>query len=209
MVVNTWEVYSKMSAFYILYLIVMQVGPAILVLGNEAQRYGLKVSLLERLHKQYKGIPCAETHCATLLNNYRCHKVLLSLPSYLFYNSALVPKVDTDAQLHPIDKTPLHFICSDLDDSTTEVVNSSNYKELKMLLDKAVEYTSPWPDEWGPKDLSTICIMTATGNQVCYFRFQYYCSLYIYICICIHCFLCNCPVEITGSVDGEIIVSRK
>ena len=155
------------SASYILYVIVMQVGPAILVLGNEAQQYGLKVSLLERLHQQYKGIPCAETHCATLLNNYRCHKVLLSLPSYLFYNSALVPKVDTVAQLHPIDKTPLHFICSDLDDSTTEVENT---KELRWLLDAAVKYTSMWPDEWGPQDLSTICIMTATANQVGHFH---------------------------------------
>ena len=162
------------------------------------------MSLLERLHKQYKRIPCAETHCATLLNNYRCHKVLLSLPSYLFYNSALVTKAEKDAQLHPIDKTPLHFICSDLDDSTIEVVKSNNHKELQMLLDTAVKYTSPWPDEWGPKDLSTICIMTATGNQVCYFP-----SLIVaYISTFIVLF-CIGHVEITGSVNSEVAVSRK
>ena len=147
----------------------MQVGPALLVLGNEAQQYGLRVSLLERLHKQYKGIAHAETHCTTLLNNYRCHKVLLSLPSYLFYNSALVTKADTVAQLHPIDKTPLHFICSDLDDSITKDENTNKYKELRWLLDAAVKYISKWPDEWGPRDLSTICIMTATANQVGHF----------------------------------------
>ena len=147
----------------------MQVGPALHVLGNEAQMYGLKVSLLERLHKQYKGTPLAKTHCATLLNNYRCHRILLSLPSYLFYNSALVTKANV--QLHPKDNFPLHFICSDLDDSTTEVVNSNNCKELRLLLNKAEEYTSKsnWPDEWGPRDLSTICIMTATPNQVGHF----------------------------------------
>ena len=162
------------------------------------------MSLLERLHEQYKRIPFAETHCATLLNNYRCHKVLLALPSYLFYNSALVTKADTVAQLHPIDKTPLHFICSDLNDSTTEVVNSKNYKELKVLLDTAVKYTSPWPDEWGPKDLSTVCIMTATGNQVCCFRSVIvpYISTFIVL-------FCIGHVEITGSVNGEATVSRK
>ena len=77
-----------------------------------------------------------------------------------------MPKVDTAAQLHPIDKTPLHFMCSDLDDSIIKVENTNKYKELRWLLDAAVKYTSMWPDEWGPQDLSTICIMTATANQV-------------------------------------------
>jgi len=78
-----------------------------------------------------------------------------------------VTKADVHAQLHPKDHFPFKFICSDLDDSITEVVTSDKHHEVKLLLDEALEYASKWPDhEWGSKDLKTICIMTATANQV-------------------------------------------
>ena len=107
------------------------------------------------------------------MNNYRCHKALLSLPSYLFYDSDLVAKADVDAQLHPEDHFPFKFICSNLDDSVAEVETSDNHDEAKLLLERAHDYASKWPvHEWGPKDLRTICIMTATANQVCYVHYS-------------------------------------
>lgn len=161
-------------------IISIQVGPSLLVLGNEAQKHGLKVSLLERLHKRYMEIPGAQAHCVALLKNYRCHKALLSLPSYLFYNSALVAKADVATHLHPKDHFPLQFICSNLDDSITEVSCSINRKEANLLLREVLKYVSDWPEhEWGHKDLSTICIMTATSNQVCISCLLLVCCCYL------------------------------
>ena len=149
-----------------------QVGPSLLVLGTEARENGLKTSLLERLHDIYNSSPLktySETHCATLLNNYRCHRALLSLPSYLFYNSALVTKAQSNTQLHPMcSGFPLHFICSSLDDKVLEVKEGTNETEAEILLDDVTKYISSWPvHEWGSHvDLSSVCIMTATSNQV-------------------------------------------
>ena len=87
-------------------------------------------------------------------------------------------KADVDAELHPKDHFPFKFICSNLDDSVTEVVTSDNHGELKLLVEEAHEYASNWPvHEWGPKDLSTICIMTATANQV---RHVYLCTVRVF-----------------------------
>ena len=148
-----------------------QVGPSLLVLGDEARDNGLKVSLLERLHAIYNSSPSdflSETYCATLLNNYRCHRALLSLPSYLFYNSSLVAMPQSDAQLHPMcSDFPLHFICSSLNDEVLEVKEGINNMEAEILLDEVVKYVSSWPvHEWGCPDLSSLCIMTATSDQV-------------------------------------------
>ena len=149
-----------------------QVGPSLLVLGDEARDNGLKLSLLERLHGIYNSSPLkhySETHCATLLNNYRCHGALLSLPSYLFYNSALVTKAQSNAQLHPMcSEFPLHFICSSLNDEMLEVKEGTNEMEAEILLGEVMKYCSSWPVyEWGGRvNLSSVCIMTATSNQV-------------------------------------------
>ena len=148
-----------------------QVGPSLLVLGDEARDNGLKLSLLERLHGIYNSPPFkhySETHCATLLNNYRCHGALLSLPSYLFYNSALVTKAQSSAQLHPMCADfPLHFICSSLDDEILEVKEGTNELEAEILLSEVTKYISSWPVEWGCHvNLSSVCIITATTNQV-------------------------------------------
>ena len=140
------------------------------MLGDDPQKYGLGKSLLERLHALYtdKRNSNAENHCSTLLANYRCHRALLALPSYLFYQSALVTNKEAakQAQLHPKTSFPLHFICSSLDDTLLKVEESTNADEAELLLRAAAEYVKEWPPEWGWKDLQTVCIMATTGNQV-------------------------------------------
>ena len=64
---------------------VFKVGPKTSVLGEKVREGGLAVSLLERLHDLYQRNH-QEAYQAELLTNYRCHSVILRLPSTLFYN---------------------------------------------------------------------------------------------------------------------------
>ena len=141
-----------------------------LVLGEKPRKFGLSLSLLERLHHTYNSSDhlkdAANSHSATLLTNYRCHRALLSLPSYLFYDSVLLTKAESNAQLHPKAEFPLHFICSSLESISCEVQDNSYESEAEILLEEVVNYVSEWPREWGEKDLTSVCIMTATADQV-------------------------------------------
>ena len=94
-------------------------------------------------------------HRATLLTNYRCSHALLSLPSYLFYNSALVTEAKSSHS------KALHFICSSLDNDSLEVTVSQNEQEADDLLEFLEKYQQT--HEWEPK---SVCMMATTGNQV-------------------------------------------
>ena len=141
-----------------------------LVLGDIPRKFGLSISLLERLHQTYSTSDlfknAAKSHSDTLLNNYRCHRALLSLPSYLFYDSALLTKAESNAQLHPKAGFPLHFVCSSLESIKCEVRDNIYESEAEIVLEEVAKYVSEWPREWGGKDLTSICVMTATADQV-------------------------------------------
>ena len=141
-----------------------------LVLGDKAIENGLSVSLLERLQKTYtneKFLEFSSKHSASLITNFRCHHALLSLPSNLFYDSALISSAKSATQLHPKANFPLHFICSSLADDVLEIVESKHELEATLLLMEALKYVSEWPTlEWGEKHLQKICIITATADQV-------------------------------------------
>ena len=141
-----------------------------LVLGDMARENGLNLSLLERLHQIYRDEKLAESsmkHTASLLTNYRCHHALLSLPSYLFYDSALITAAKSATCLHPKTRFPLHFICSSLADDIWEIRDSKNDLEASLLLKEALKYINEWPTlEWEDKNLQKVCIMAATANQV-------------------------------------------
>lgn len=137
-----------------------------LVLGEAAIKNGLGQSLLERLHTAYNDESLADastTHCATLLTNFRCHHAILSLPSYLFYDSSLITAAEAVTHLHPQATYPLYFICSDL--SNRKEVHDNKF-EVTLLLQKMDKFVQNWPKEWGIKDLSKICMMTTTSHQV-------------------------------------------
>ena len=144
----------------------MQVGPQLLVLGEEAREYGLATSLLERLHKQYTELgEVAEKHIASLLTNYRSQSGILMLPSSLFYGSSL--QCRTRDKPHPLATYPLQFICTSL-----RVVKSNsqseNLLEATTLLNQVQKFIERWPEkQWGAKDLSKVCIMSPSPDQVC------------------------------------------
>ena len=125
---------------------------------------------MERLHKIYNSEDFVHdsrvaAHCATLLTNYRCHHAILSLPSYLFYDSALISAADAATHLHPSANYPLHFICSSLSDEK-EVQDSTNDFEVELLLREVQKYVNDWPKQWGKRNLREVCVMATTANQV-------------------------------------------
>ena len=144
-----------------------QVGPALHVLGENAQKYGLKLSLLERLHLLYKDLGL-QSHSRMLLNNYRCHGGILRLPSSLFYNSTLLSRVPTDT-VHPGAPYPLLFVCSSLDKTFKDTSNDIDENEAKLLLTQVKKFLDTWPEEqWGKKRLQDVCIVSPSANQVRY-----------------------------------------
>lgn len=154
--------------------ILLQVGPALLVLGEEAQKYGLNVSLLQRLLETFQqyGDVTLSMQCVKLLTNYRSHKDVLSLPSLLFYNSTL-QTVIPDYCAHPDAPYPLLFVCSSLDNTIKRVEYDTNEYEATAILDQMMKFLLPWPtQQWGQKNLSSICLITPTRHQV---RFNFSC----------------------------------
>ena len=130
-----------------------------------AREYGLKMSILERLHEAYTSPELYEhskLHRMTLLINYRCHHGLLSLPSYLFYESALYTKAEASMFTHP-SAGSLNFICSSLNNEVKIIKESSNNLEATLVLDEVLKYMKNMPPECS---IENICVMAATANQV-------------------------------------------
>lgn len=141
-----------------------QVGPRTLVLGEEAQKFGLDVSLLTRLTERYKEMgSLAATYMTSLTVNYRAHESLLSLPE-LFYG-----------KLHASDKKPIwhhkgpsgyRFVCSDsrLVPKCVTVNKEQQLVEACIVLEQALLYFKETEQERKPPQ---ICIISSTRKQVC------------------------------------------
>ena len=139
-----------------------------LVLGDEAQKNGLAVSLLERLHRLYGKLgEAAAGHCATLVTNYRCHGGILRLAEKLFYDLPLQCEVPPSIA-HPAADYPLLFCCSSIDDEIQVVDSTINEHEATIVLKLIAEFAKQWPNaSWGPLDSSQMCIMSQSRSQVC------------------------------------------
>jgi len=139
-----------------------------LVLGDEAQKNGLAVSLLERLHTLYGKLgEVAGDHCATLVTNYRCHQGILKLAEKLFYDLELKCNVPSSSA-HSAAPYPLLFYCSSIDDKVLSVDSSVNSQEADITLKVITDFAKRWPNaSWGRLDLSQMCFMSPTRSQVC------------------------------------------
>ncbi len=163
-----------------------QVGPAMLVLGDEAQRNGLAFSLLDRLYQHYRGIGgAADSYSATLITNYRCHQGIVKLSEKLFYGIPLECAVPADTT-HPDAPFPLAFVCSSVDDRS-QIENAHGYyeNEASIAVEEVDRYTDvrKWPHQWGERDMSQFCLISPTRYQVynlisihcfCYYRISWY-----------------------------------
>lgn len=150
------------------------------MLGELAIKCGLSKSLLERLYEEYEALgSSSDGHRATLITNFRCHHAILSLPSYLFYDSALKTSSLAPNYLHPKTNYPLHFICSSLSEEVP-VEEGVCSVEVDLLLQEVLKYVNDWPTVRGDKsnDLREIGIIATTAKQVCSNKTTY---MYMYI----------------------------
>ncbi|CAN4099565.1 unnamed protein product [Withania somnifera] len=91
-----------------------QLGP--IVFSKDAENYGLGMSYMERLFECQLYGALNENYATRLVRNYRCHPVILQLPSEMFYGGELIPcKEDktstwTWVDLLPNKEFPLLFI---------------------------------------------------------------------------------------------------
>ncbi|CAI8034252.1 Probable helicase with zinc finger domain [Geodia barretti] len=144
-----------------------QVGPGMLVLGEEPQKYGLSVSLLERLYDLYQDLgDVAKPYCAHLSTNFRCHSAILNLARQVAYKTTLRCNVP-DLSAHPDAPFPLLFVCTSLDHNVKETKDSLSKVEVNAALNKASQIFMKWPDStWGKRDLREICFLSPCRGQV-------------------------------------------
>ncbi len=146
----------------------MQVGPSMLVLGEIPARYGLSVSLLERLHRLYRQFGAiASSFHGSLVTNYRSRSEILSFTGELFYDLQLKISSNQEPPLHPDYRFPFVFVCTDVEDATIEVRENLNPREVVMTVRTLSEIMRSWPDKlWGKLEPSSLCIMSPSRAQV-------------------------------------------
>ena len=132
-----------------------------LVLGNEAQKSGLDVSLLARLMKCYKEMgPIASSYITKLDVNYRSHESLLKLPE-LFYG----PLHSTSYKSYWHEKGPAgyKFVCSDSRLVPEYIDKDQQLVEACIVLEEVLNYLEEIKNEPKPPQ---ICIISSTRKQV-------------------------------------------
>ena len=138
-----------------------------LVLGEIPTKYGLSLSLLERLFDYYQSLgSSARSYYATLVTNFRSRNEILSLTRELFYETELTLSNNQEPPTHPDYPYPLKFICSSVNED--EVPMSINEKEAEIVADVVANIAKKWPSKlWGQQLIpSTLCIMSPNRAQV-------------------------------------------
>ena len=131
------------------------------MLGEVARGNGLKCSLLERLQVLYNECGGqALNHMVSLNTNYRCHEDIMKIPNQLFYEDKIKPR-PFNAHHHPDAVFPLIFVCSSLGPTTDSKM------EEQLVLQQAMKFAvHSWPSDWGKRDLTKICLVSASRTQV-------------------------------------------
>ena len=137
------------------------------MLGEEARENGLKYSLLERLQVLYdKYGDQASSHIVSLNTNYRCHKDIVEIPNQLFYENMIKCPQNAHHDHHPDATFPLLFVCSSVSSTTDDEL------EAQLILQQVEKFAvHSWPSNWGKRDLTKICLVTASKTQVIWFTY--------------------------------------
>ncbi|XP_019859428.1 PREDICTED: probable helicase with zinc finger domain [Amphimedon queenslandica] len=142
-----------------------QVGPNILVLGEEAKKFGLNVSLLQRLLGKYEEIGSGATRYVTKLSvNYRSHNSLIELPNLFYENLEINPDKEFQKCSGP---TGYRFVSANsrlvehYDDPDQQGVEARIVLEqVRKYLDK-MKQINP---KFNPRH--DVCIITSTRKQL-------------------------------------------
>ena len=131
-------------------------------MSEEAERYGLGKSPLERILEDYESLGGVASHYSlTLMKSHRSQRIeILYLPS-LFYHAPLQCCVP-EAKLHPLTKYPLVFICSGSEDT-----QYTQEQHVEAVLEEVTKFAKKgkWPQEWG-KAIEKICIVVSGNEEV-------------------------------------------
>lgn len=161
----------------------MQVGPSLLVLGNESRENGLKDSLLERLETIYNEIGhVAAPYSLTLSINHRCNREIVEIPNKLFYSNQIKANPIT-VPSHPYAEYPLIFVCSSISNDWNPKIQETEAKtEARLLLEEAFKYVSrrSWPEDWGQHSDNKFSILASTTTQVYVFSIRIIIYIYTY-----------------------------
>lgn len=145
------------------YFYCMQVGPAILVLGEESRKYGLHASLIERLMLLYDTIAAAECYRTILSVNYRSHQSLMALPK-LFYKTL---KLHTEKFMwQHKGPTGYSFVCADSRLVPDYVDPNHPLVEACVVLEQALDYCKEMKKIDPKFHPHSVCIISSTRKQV-------------------------------------------
>ena len=140
-----------------------------LVLGEEARKHGLAISLLERLLSFYHSAsspPDFKKMVSFLDRCHRCHKKILNLSARLFYKTDLKIPENEPLANHPKFLYPILFVCSSINE--TELSKTTrNREEAKIILDYALKIKRNWSKRvWGGDYHLDMCAMSPSRSQV-------------------------------------------
>jgi hypothetical protein len=141
-----------------------QVGPSLLVLGDEARKHGLKTSLLERLKDRYSAIGERTRYLqANLMENYRCHKDIISFASQMFYMSCVKPSALTSSIKIPYGFSyPMVFVCTSIEQKQfcTDCTSEAEADILMNMLSGHIKLGG----------VIRVSVMSSSRGQVCFYE---------------------------------------
>ncbi|XP_068761782.1 3'-5' exoribonuclease HELZ2-like isoform X3 [Montipora capricornis] len=143
----------------------MQMSPD--VFSPQAKKWGLHVSLQERLFYDYESRRSGSLPDASVIfltENYRSNEGLLQFASDMFYGGGL--SSGSSQPLHP-QLGPLVFYAA-LGKEEIEENHASyrNLAEVNEVVKRVKELSDFWPEEWGPKDLKQVAVVSSYRYQV-------------------------------------------
>ena len=167
----------------------LQVGPALLVLGEPAHENGLGISMLERLEKKYEEIgDRAVQYRAVLNDNYRCNQQITEFLSKLFYNGKARSKVSIPMNPKPKMILPFSFYCSDVEQYVRAPQESTFEAEADAVINQLNFYYDPHLRKGKLSNMDKISVITPNRDQVhtcskliffCWFNLLTFCYYYI------------------------------
>ncbi|XP_050041425.1 probable helicase with zinc finger domain [Dermacentor andersoni] len=145
----------------------MQLNPEVFSVFTRERR--LHVSLLERLHDAFqratRGSGDTQHPCQVVLeDNYRSHEALVRFTSESFYGGRLraLGSPGPHHLLHALSFFAARGEDMPRDGSTSYV----NHMEVLEVCDVVKRLVDQWPMTWGPRDPSTVAIVTPYYDQV-------------------------------------------
>ena len=135
-----------------------------MVLGEEARKYDLHISLLERLMKRYNEIgSVAESYVTKLSVNYRSHQSLMQLPRLFYDNIELNTEKSPWERSGPVGYS---FVCSDSKLVPEYIDHDHPLVEACIVLEEVLLYLNKMKTINSSLHPRKVCIITSTRKQV-------------------------------------------